>query len=142
MVQYTPPPKKSQKDDEEEEDSLEDLLSERLRSLADTVAHIEHEAKQRVTLSELVIASIYEHYMYVRNKLIRLISAPTNINDDAVQKSALEKQLDGLKQEVRTEKVTCWQDTARLNRDFRTWLKQYTDMAQKVGLLIGGQKKR
>ena len=100
------------------------LMQEKVRSLSSILADIEQEARHRQSVSADVIHRIYEHYTYLKAKLFELYIFPITSNRALEsRRSALEKQLDALKQEDRRERVLCWQDVAKLRREFRTWLK-------------------
>ena len=47
----------------------------------------------------------------------------------------LERRLEALSGESRHERTRCWQDTARLTKEFRTWFKQYQDLVQRSRIL-------
>ena len=116
--------------------SLDDILLERLACLGGILKGIDEEARQRANLSGNIIHLIYQHYCYLKSKLHWLKLWPLS-SDRAIEsrRSALEKQLDALKQEKRQEQVLCWQDAAALRKEFRMWLKQYSDLMQRVKLV-------
>jgi hypothetical protein len=139
-VAYAPPaPKKEGK----KEDSLETFIAEKAEGLAKIVAQMHVEKHERVVLSELVIRGIYVQYLYIRKKLLEVLTVGVFARADVRRLGELESQLDELRAEIRRERVQCWQDIATLNRDFRKWAKQYADTMQRVRLvLVGGKGKK
>lgn len=118
--------------------SLEDFLEDKVQCLTDIIEHIQQEIRSREQLSQNIIHQTYEHYCLLKSKLFGLYfwEPGTNPSIDS-RKSILERQLDALKQEVRKEQVQCSQDVSILNKEFRTWLKQYCDLMQRVRLVTG-----
>lgn len=143
LLKYTPPPSEhfSVQQSEEKKDndlSLEGLLGAKVQCLSDILADIQHGIQGRKDLFENVIYRIYQHYCYLKGKLFEMYQWPIN-HSRAIEtrRSGVEKQLDTLKQEKRKEQVQCWQDIAGLKKEFRVWLKQYSDLAQRVRLITG-----
>lgn len=122
--------------------SLEDLLQDKVRSLSHILKEIQGDIKSRATLFENIVYRIYQHYCYLKAKLFELYIFPINGNR-AIEgrRGSLEKQLDSLKQEKRKEQVQCWQDIVALKKEFRTWLKQYKDLASRVRLVLSGARR-
>ncbi|MDA2934255.1 hypothetical protein MYX82_07915 [Acidobacteria bacterium AH-259-D05] len=121
-----------------EPESLEKLLEEKLNSLSDILKQIEQEMQARNDLSKNIIFQIYEHYCLLKSKLLGLSFWELGSNSSVdSRRSALGKQLDALKQEVRKEQIQCWQDVSNLKKEFRNWFKQYRDLMQRVRLVTG-----
>lgn len=145
LLAYAPPPISAYVADHQptprrQAAAFTSLMQEKVRSLSSILADIEHEAGQRQSLSADIIQQIYEHYTYLKSKLFELYIFPITGNRALEsRRSALEKQLDALKQEDRRERVLCWQDVAALRREFRTWFKQHADLVQRVKLVLNGQ---
>ncbi|MDA2925106.1 hypothetical protein MYX65_10750 [Acidobacteria bacterium AH-259-L09] len=111
-------------------------MEEKVRSLAENLEQIEKEIRKRQQLSKNLIYQIYEHYCLLKSKLLGLYFWEPGANPSIeVRRSALEKQLDTLKQEVRKEQTQCWQDLSNLKKEFRNWFKQYCDLVQRVKLI-------
>ncbi len=123
------------------DDGLANLLGDKVRSLASILSEVEQEVAQRVSLSASVRRLIYQHYSYVKTKLLELERWPLS-SDRAIEarRSKLEDKLDQLLEEVRREHVQCWQDSARLKTEFWIWFKQYSDLAQRVRLVLAGEE--
>lgn len=99
------------------------------------------EMADRTALHERVLAFISQQYCYLKTKLHELDAwgLGHNRNIDS-RRSRLEQQLDALNQEARQEQVKRWQDVAALKKEFRTWFKQYADLAGRMRLIISPQK--
>jgi hypothetical protein len=117
--------------------SLEDLVRARVRCLSDILASIERDIRSRNQLSYLVLAHIDTYYCYLKSKLLDLYRWPVGRDRVIEQRRfGIEKLLEALHTEKRGELTARWQDIARLNSEFRTWLKQYCDLTQRAGMLI------
>lgn len=141
LIEYAPPGSLSelalQESQNKEPDALENLLTEKVRCLADILADISRDITGRAKLSENVICRIYQHYFYVKYHLLILEQWPIAGNRAIEQRrSGLEKQLDALLQEKRAEQVKCWQDIGKLKEEARRWFKQYADLAERVRLVL------
>ena len=136
----TPPTKLPPAVPESADPALRKLLSDRVQSLASILTQIEKEVAQRASLSASVRCLIYQHYGYVKTKLLQLDNWPLS-SDRAVEqrRSNLEDKLDQLLQEVRLEHIQSWQDQARLKTEFWRWQKQYSDVAQRVRLVLSDE---
>ena len=122
---------------DEEPDALEGLLTDKVRCLTDILHDIGRDIASRAKLRENVIYRIYQHYCYLKGKLFDLYTWRIDgIRAVEQRRSALEKQLDTLKQEKRQEQVQCWQDIANLKVEFRKWFKQYGDLALRVRVML------
>lgn len=118
-------------------DSLENFLQEKVTCLTDILFQIQSEVKNRKNLSQKIIDRIYYHYCYLKSNLLQLYDWGLGSNRAIeIRRIRLEKQLDTLLLEKRTEQVKCWNDIALLNKDFRNWFKQYCDLAQRVNLIL------
>lgn len=119
--------------------ALDDLLGDKVQSLATILVQIQDEVAQRASLSTRVRRLIYQHYGYVKTKLLALDMWPLS-SDRAIEqrRSQLEDKLDQLLHEVRREHIESWQDQARLRTEFWRWFKQYSDVAQRVRLVLSG----
>ena len=117
--------------------TLEDLVLGKVRCLGQIMAEIDEDTRKRTSLSEDVIFRIYQHYLYIKAKLMELYVWPFSGNR-AIEsrRSALEKQLDALKQEKRKEQVECWKDIAKLRQEARTWFKQYVDLSLRARVVL------
>lgn len=125
----------------EQDSALEGLLEEKVRCLSDILQDIERDIKSRATLTSYVLYLISQHYCYLKSKLFELYTWQIGSNRSIEnRRGRLEQQLDTLNQEKRQELVSTWQDIAALKKEFRTWFKQYTDLAQRVRLLLPGPK--
>lgn len=142
-MRYAPEPPDKVASQQPAAPGLEDFLEEKVEGLGSILGEITTEAANRETLSSSIITLIYEHYLYVKNKLHELthIALGTNRSVES-RRSALERQLDAFKEEARRERVQCWQDIAGLKRELRTWLKQYLDIAQRVRLILPEKKNK
>lgn len=124
-------------DNKGEDNSLENLLHEKVRSLSDILAQIALETNNREELSLKVIDKIYRHYIYLKSKLFELYGWEPGINKGIeIRRSKLEKELNTLNQEKRQEDIQCWQDIALLKKEFRDWFKQYSDLLQRVKIIV------
>jgi len=119
-----------------EDGSLDALLLGRVNSLGVILGHVEKDMAQRKALSENILMRIYYQYCYVKSSLIKTYMFGAHSSSGYSLRSKLEQQIFGLVQEVRTEKQKCWQDIARLNQEWRTWLKQYLDAMQRVRVIF------
>ncbi len=120
-------------------DGLETILSEKTESLRAILVDIERDIGSRAALSQKVIWQISQHYCYTKTKLMELYLWPLSANRAIEQRRGmLEMQLDALDQEQRKEQVQAWPDIAALKTEFRTWFKQYCDMAQRVRMILSG----
>jgi len=118
------------------DDGLDNILHEKVLCLKTILNHILGEIQQRKALSSTIKNTIDYHYCYLKTKLIELATWEFGINKGIEQRrSRLEKQLDGLLQEQRQEQQKQWQDTAALNKEFRAWFKQYSDLMQRVRII-------
>lgn len=119
------------------ESALDDLLGDKVQSLATILVEIQDEVAQRASLSASVRRLIYQHYSYVKTKLLALDMWPLS-SDRAIEqrRSQLEDKLDQLLHEVRREHIESWQDQARLRTELWRWFKQYSDVAQRVRLVL------
>lgn len=127
--------------DDKQEGSLEDLLSEKVRTLSSILCQIGSEIKSRETLSLKAIEDVDQHYCYLKTKLFELYSWEVGRSRDVeMRRSKLEKQLDTLRQEKRQEPTQCWRDVAPLRREFREWFKQYSDLVQRIRLVLPATK--
>jgi len=120
---------------------LEGLLSEKIRSLRTILDQITLEIVERDNLSKNVINHIYQHYSYFKTRLLELYVWPLSSNRAIeFRRTTLEKQLDALKQEKRSEQVQSSQDIALLNSEFRKWFKQFSDITQRSKLVLDAEK--
>ncbi len=118
------------------------MLGRKMDGLACILADIERDIEARNALSRDVIDRIYRHYLYVKEYLLRLYDWPVNgVRAIEMRRSALEKQLDALKQEKRKEQVECWKDTAKLKEEFRRWFKDYNDHAMRAEIMLDCPRK-
>ena len=109
------------------------LLEDKVNSLADILNQIQLDILKRQELSQSVINQVYDNYCSLRSKLFQLEFWELGVNRGIdIRRGFFEKQLDSLKQEVRKEQVQCWSDVSKLKKEFRTWLKQYSDLVQRV----------
>ena len=146
LIEYAPPVSANallaNREEPKEPDALEGLLTSKVRCLADILDDINSDIAGRLRLSRNVIYRIYQHYLYLKSKLMELYLWPLSGNRAIEQRRAgLEKQLDLLKQEKRAEQVQRWQDVSRLKSEFRKWLKEYRDLAGRVNLIVGGNRR-
>jgi len=145
VIEYAPPvvaEAPNPQDGPDGKDSLEELLTNKVRCLADILADISRDITGRAKLSENVIHLIYQHYLYVKYHLLILEQWPIAGNRAIEQRrSGLEKQLDALLQEKRAEQVKCWQDVARLREEARRWFKQHSDLRERLAMVLGGEVK-
>ena len=122
---------------------LEHLLSERQRTLGSILRFIDTEVRHRKQLSRRVSKEVLRQYLYVKSKLFVLDGFPLSGNRAwEMRRSALEKELDGLNKEQRTEQVACFRDIAVLTAEWRTWFKQYGEAVQRTGLVLGYRGER
>lgn len=118
-------------------ESLEALLLAKVRSLSDILRNVEHDIRSRQQLSYFVLAHIDTYYCYLKSKLLDLYKWPVGRYRSIEQRRlGIESLLERLHQEKRGELTQCWQDIARLRSEFRTWLKQYSDLTQRASLLL------
>ncbi len=124
-------------DGDSEQDSLETLLSDKLNSFKTILTDITSDIQKRKLLSEDIIYRIYQHYIYLKTHLMELytVQIGSSFTFD-FRRSSLEKQLDTLKHEKRAEQVICSQDIAKLKKEFREWFKKYSDLLQRVKIII------
>ncbi len=124
-------------DGDSEQDSLETLLSDKLNSFRTILYDITSDIEKRKLLSKDIIYRIYQHYIYLKTHLMELyhVEIGSSFTFD-FRRSSLEKQLDTLKHEKRKEQVTCSQDVAKLKKEFREWFKKYSDLLQRVKIII------
>lgn len=120
-----------------EENVLEDLLRGKLRCLESIIADIRHDIGARARLSTKLAAEITRQYCYLKTKLYELDSWTLGRNRSIEgRRLKLELQLDELNHQQREELVSAWQDIASLKKELRTWGKQYSDLAQRVRLVL------
>lgn len=139
VIEYAPPVVAEAPSTDEltdEPDALEELLTSKVRCLADILADIKADVRQRAELSESVIRQIYQHYLYVKYYVLKLEQWPIGGSRAIEQRrSGLEKQLDTLKQEKRQEQVKCSEDIAKLREEGRRWFKEYMNLGLRVRLV-------
>lgn len=113
--------------------SIDQILNDRVESLATILADIQGTIDKRGDLSADVIKRIYAHYFYVKKYLFEITHWPLSGNRAIEQRrSQLESKLDTLLNEKRREQVLCFQDVANLKRDFWKWFKEYSDLMQRA----------
>lgn len=133
----------SRSDNGEGSDSLERLLLEKVEALSSILRQVSSEAGGRAQLSTRIIGDIEQQYCYLKTKLFDLYSWELGrVRNVEQRRSGLEKQLDELNKQKRQEQVECWRDIAELKREFRTWLKQYCDLMQRVTLVLPQKSQR
>lgn len=116
---------------------LETLVGEKVRSVADILADLRHDMGARQLLSLAMLSAIQEHYLLVKNKFLQLDHWPQGGSRlMETRRSALEAQLDVLLREERQERVKCWEDIAKLKKEFRQWHKQYADLVQRSRIIL------
>lgn len=120
--------------------ALDTILDDKVECFREILSDVQTDIDARRGLSSSLTQRTYQHYQYIKSALLELSTWPIDGNR-AIEsrRSNLEKQLDGLKQEARTEAATCWTDVAALKKEWRTWFKQYQDLMQRVSL-IGGTR--
>ena len=123
--------------------SLETLLDDKIRTLSTILSSLGQEIKERHSISRCVLGDITHDYLSVSSELLGLQPFVPDANPFIEgRRLDLEKRLDNLRRETRNEQVLRWQDTAHLNREFRTWFKQHRDLSQRIAILITGAEKR
>lgn len=116
--------------------SLDALLHERQRCLADILAAISHEITVRKDISAAITTQIEETYSALKSEILTLQRTPLRFDRTLDQKRAtIDACLAKLRAESRNEQSQCWRDITRLTEELRTWTKQYEDLAQRVRLL-------
>src|SRR5262245_25409373 len=115
---------------------LNDLLGDKLQTLSSFVQQVEASIRARALLSAHLRSWLDEQYLHTKNKLLLLYAwhFPTHPAVDQ-RRLSLERSLDALLQEARTEEVACWRDTELLHKELRHWQKQHEDLVQRVRLL-------
>jgi len=117
--------------------SLENILKEKVQCVSTILNQISHDIKGRKHLSQRIIYRIYQHYFYLKEKLFELYHWELGKSRSVEsRRSQLERQLDSLKQEKRQEQVKCWGDVEVLKKEFRNWFKQYSDLMQRVRIVM------
>ena len=117
--------------------SLDELIGGRVRALSDILKDIQTEIASRTQLSYLVLRHIDTYYCYLKSELHDLYRWPLGHHRSIDQRRiGIEKLLHTLHTEKRRELTQCWQDIARLRSEFRTWLKQYSDLIQRARLVL------
>ncbi len=120
--------------------SLETLLREKVGGLTEILNQLHSETEHRKHLSKNIVGDIYCLYLYLKSYFLTLDQWGIGHNRPVeLRRSRLEQQLLQLRQEVRMEKAQCWKDIANLNKEKRTWLKQYRDLMQKVKIMLPEQ---
>lgn len=115
------------------QNSIDQLLKEKVGSLATILGDIQHKIDRRYVLSSDVQSLIDQHYFYIKTKLLELRQWPIDgVRAIEQRRSGLEGTLDTLLNEKRREHVQCWQDIAELKREFWKWFKLYSDVAQRA----------
>jgi len=129
--------KRGDGDGDSEQGSLENLLSDKLNSFRTILTDVTSDIDKRRALSEDIINRIYQHYIYIKTNLMELytVQIGSSFTFD-FRRSSLEKQLDSLKHEKRAEQITCSQDIAKLKIEFRQWFKKYSDLLQRIKIII------
>ncbi len=132
----TLPEKREADEVQEDGGGIAGLVGARVESLATIVSDIQSELAKRSSLSRAVLDCIEEHYLYVKAKLLELERWPLS-SDRAIEqrRSKLEGTLDQLAQELRRERVQCWQDKSRLKSELWRWFKEYSDLAGRMRLI-------
>lgn len=120
-----------------ERPSLEGLLEQKINALGIILGDVARDISSRQSVSIAFIERLYVQYFYIKAKFFELSFFPIGGNR-AIEsrRSTLEKQLDALVQEKRQEQVRCWQDIAALKKEFRVWLKQYSDLVSRAEILM------
>lgn len=91
-------------------------------------------------LSRLVLGDIEKDYCYLKTKLFELYTWQTGSSRTVESRRlGIERLLGDLNQKSRDEQVECWRNIAELKREFRNWFKQYKDLLQRVGLVLGAK---
>lgn len=112
-------------------------MQEKVSCFANILIQVNQDIQKRNGLSETVIKKIYEHYSYLKSKLFEMYLWPVGGNRAIeTRRSGLEQQLNDLNQQTREEKIKAWNDVAILKKEFRTWFKQYSDLKQRVKLVL------
>ena len=90
---------------------------------------------QDVQGSQVVLGLAREH-LDLRWRVLSLQVWSANTNPLVEERRfSLERRLNALSGESRHERTRCWQDTARLTQEFRTWFKPYRDLVQRSPIL-------
>ena len=120
---------------------LEMILGGKLKVFSTLIADIDVEAGERQRLSRNLAAEIQQQYSYLKTKLYETGLWPMGANRQIEQRrSFLEKQLDELNKENRSEEIECWKDLAKLNTERRMWLKQYGELLNRLRLFESGNR--
>ena len=116
---------------------LEKILTEKVRALSSLLQQIQHEVRGRATLMDYVVYRIDYEYCLTRARLLEVLNWTPGASRSVDQRrSVLERELAVLNVERRKQQVEAWRDVAILQREFRTWLKQYSDLMQRVRLVV------
>src|ERR1044072_12613 len=116
-----------------EGDALEKLLLDKVTTLSGLLTQINKDISGRFQVSTNLIELIQKNYRYLKAKLYELDIwqlGTSRIVDN--RRSKLEQELEKLNQEERAEQVKCWQDVEGLRKEFRQWLKEYSDTLRRV----------
>jgi hypothetical protein len=113
--------------------SLDELVTRQAAVLRQFLDQLDREAHARAALSTRLLAELAQAECAIRSEQRQLAACAV---DSARQRTQL---LDGalalLHVEARQEHRQCWQDQARLARDWRLWAQQYQVLAARLTLL-------
>lgn len=121
-------------------DGIDGILQDKVDSLADILSDINRRIRERYQISDHVVDLIGRHYRYIKTKLFEMNQWPVNgTKAIELRRSGLEGTLDTLLNEQRREQVQCWQDVADLRRELWKWFKEYSDVMQRVRLVLSDE---
>ena len=121
--------------------ALNRLMGRRLQTLAGILSEIEEFGRARLGISEAVVAELDDAALELRNKLLELEHWPVGGAPHIDQlRQNLEQRHETLVRERRAEILQRWRDLAQLAQESRTWLKEHSDLAQKMDLLADGKR--
>jgi len=122
-----------------ESNSLEKLLLDKVQSLTTIISQIGSEIQNRKNLSTQISYTIDQQYLYLKSYFLTFDQWELGRNKSIeMRRTRLEQQLQQLHQEKRMEQTQCWKDIAQLNKECRTWFKQYRDLMQRVKIVAPG----
>jgi len=109
---------------------LATLLDSRVTTLGDFVRAVTAEGVGRRRLSEEVAHSLASEASAVQSELWALPDGGAG-----ARRQTLETRLAMLAEAHRQEQVACWRDLEQVQRERRTWLKEYLELRQRMTLL-------
>ena len=112
------------------------LLGRKVQTLRALLSQIGEELDERANLSEKLGREITRQHAQARNQLLPLTAYPLSLDRSRdEERQVLEQRIDRLEQDDRKERVQRWQDTTRLQKEARQWMKEHDDLLQRLDMV-------